>query len=57
MVSSQSTLAFDTLPSTEMRWRALQASRVYINQHPRDARLTLDELKDMVGSEGERFAN
>ena len=35
--------------NTEMRWRALQTGRVYINQHPRDARLTLDDLRDMVG--------
>jgi hypothetical protein len=43
--------------NTEMRWRALQTGRIYINQHPKDARLTLDELQDMVGSEGEWFAN
>lgn len=43
--------------NTEMRWRALQTGRVYINQHPRDARLNLDDLRDMVGREGECFAN
>ena len=31
--------------------------RVYINQHPEDARLTLDDLRDMVGREGEFFTN
>ena len=31
-----------------MRWRALQTGRVYINQHTDDARLTLDDLRDMV---------
>ena len=40
-----------------MRWRALQTGRVYINQHPKDARLTLHDLKDMVGRDGECFAN
>ena len=35
--------------NTEMRWRALQTGRVYINKHPDDARLTLDDLRDMVG--------
>ena len=43
--------------NTVMRWRALQAGRVYIKKHPKDARLTLDELRDMVGREGECFAN
>ena len=42
--------------NTEMRWRALQTGRVFINQHPKDARLTLDELQDMVGHEGESFS-
>ena len=40
---------------TEMRWRALQAGRIYIRQHPGDAQLTVDELHDMVGREGEAF--
>ena len=39
--------------NTEMRWRALQAGRIYIQQHPGDAQLTVDELRDMVGREGE----
>jgi len=43
--------------NTEMRWRALQTGRIYIRKHPKDGKLTLDELKDMVGCEGERFAN
>ena len=43
--------------NTEMRWRSLQMGRVYINQHPEDARLTLDDLRDMVGREGEFFTN
>lgn len=38
--------------NTEMRWRALQAGRIYIRQHPGDAQLTVDELRDMVGREG-----
>ena len=40
-----------------MRWRALQAGRVYVHQHPNDARLTVDNLRDMVGREGEAFSN
>ena len=43
--------------NTEMRWRALQAGRIYIRQHPGDAQLTVDELRDMVGREGEAFSN
>ena len=43
--------------NTEMCWRALQTGRVYINQHPDDARLTLDNLRDMVGHEGEFFTH
>ena len=42
--------------NTEMRWRALQAGRVYIKQHPKDARLSLDELKSMVECGGEQFS-
>ena len=41
--------------NTEMRWRALQAGRIYIRQHPGDAHLTVDELRDMVG-EKERLS-
>ena len=43
-----------------MRWRALQTGRVYVKQHPGDAQLSLgvlDELRDMVGKEGETFSN
>ena len=43
--------------NTEMRWRALQAGRIYVRQHPVDAQLTVDELRDMVGREGEAFSN
>ena len=43
--------------NTEMRWCALQTGRVYINQHPDDARLMLDDLRDMVGHEGEFFTH
>ena len=34
----------------EMHCRALQAGRVYICQHPEDARLSVDELRDMVST-------
>ena len=43
--------------NTEMRWRALQAGRIYIRQHPHDAQLSVEELRDMVGREGEVFSN
>ena len=43
--------------NTEMRWRALQTGRVYVKQHPGDAQLSLDELQDMVGREGQTFSN
>ena len=43
--------------NTDMRWRALQTGRVYIKQHPGDAQLSLDELRDMVGNEGQTFSN
>ena len=43
--------------NTEMRWRALQAGRIYIRQHPHDAQLSVEELRGMVGHEGEAFSN
>ena len=43
--------------NTEMRWCALQAGRIYIQQHPGDAQLTVDELRDMAGRQGEAFSN
>ena len=43
--------------NTEMRWRALQTGRIYVRQHPHDAHLTVDELRDMVGHGGEAFSN
>ena len=43
--------------NTEMRWRALQTGHVYVRQHPGDAQLSLDELRDMVGRGGEAFSN
>ena len=43
--------------NTEMRWRALQAGRIYVHQHPHDAQLSVEELRDMVGHEGEVFSN
>ena len=36
-----------------MRWHALQTGRVYVKQRPGDAQLSLDELRDMVGREGQ----
>ena len=43
--------------NTEMRWRANETGRFYIKQHPGEAHLTVDDLRDMIGREGERFAN
>ena len=43
--------------NTEMRWRALQTGRVYVKEHPGDAQLSLDELRDMVGRQGQTFSN
>ena len=43
--------------NTEMRWRALQAGQIYIREHPLDARLSVEELRDMIGREGESFSN
>ena len=54
--SSCTTTVFFTL-NPEMRWHALQTGRVYVRQHPGDAQLSLDELRDMVGRQGEAFSN
>ena len=43
--------------NTEMRWRALQTGRIYVRQHPHDAHLSVQELRDMVGRPGEAFSN
>ncbi len=43
--------------NTEMRWRALQTGRIYVRQHPHDAQLSVEELRDMVGHEGAAFSN
>ena len=51
-------LSFDFFGfNTEICWCALQTGRIYIRQHPGDAQLSLDELQDMVGREGEAFSN
>lgn len=34
--------------NTEMRRRALESGRIYIRQHPEDARLTIEELRQLV---------
>ena len=43
--------------NTEMRHRALQTGHVYVKQHPGDGQLSLDELRDMVGRQGEAFSS
>ena len=40
-----------------MYWRVLQAGRIYVRQRLHDARLSVEELHDMVGREGEAFSN
>uniref|UniRef100_A0A1X7TZ98 Helitron helicase-like domain-containing protein n=1 Tax=Amphimedon queenslandica TaxID=400682 RepID=A0A1X7TZ98_AMPQE len=41
----------------EISWREYEAGRFYIKQHPGEAHLTVDNLRDMIGREGERFSN
>ena len=43
--------------NTEMRWRAIETGRIYVRQNPNDDHLTIDELRDMVGTEAETFSN
>ncbi len=43
--------------NTEMHWRALQTGRLYVRQHPQDARLSVEELREMVGQAGTAFSN
>ena len=43
--------------NTEMRWRALQTGRIYVKQNVNDAQLSVEELKDMIGTEGTSLAN
>ena len=43
--------------NTEMQHHALQMGRVYVRQHPGDGQLSLDELRDMVGRQGEAFSS
>lgn len=42
--------------NTEMRWCALQTGRVYLHQNPDDDHLTIEELRDMVGQEGQNYS-
>ena len=53
------TAAFAILLSTPRcdAWRALQTGRIYVRQCPQDAQLSVEELRDMVGREGEAFSN
>lgn len=40
-----------------MRHRVLQTGRIYVKQHPNDAHLSIDDLREMVHHGGEVFAN
>ena len=42
--------------NTEMRWHVLQTGKVYIKQHPNNAKLSLDNLKELVQSGGNNSA-
>ena len=41
----------------EMRWRALQTGRIFVRQHPHDAQLSVEGLRDMVDGEEEAISN
>ena len=43
--------------NTEMRWRALQAGKIYVRQNPHDERLTVEELREMIGDQSVAFSN
>ena len=43
--------------NTEMRWCAIQTGCIYVKQNPGDVQLSLDELHDMIGREGDSFSN
>ena len=43
--------------NNEMRHRALQTGRIYVHQHPHDEHLSVDDLHDMVGRDGDAFSN
>ena len=43
--------------NTEMHWRALQAVHIYVRQHHHEGQLSVEELRAMVGHEGEAFPN
>lgn len=43
--------------NTQMRHRALQTGRIYVKQHPNDAHLSTEDLREMVHHGGESLAN
>ena len=43
--------------NTEMRWRALQSGRAYVQRNPEDGQLTVEDLQNFLDGEGEHFAN
>jgi len=40
-----------------MHWHSVLAGRIYVHQHPNDAQLSVEELRDMVGRPGAAFSN
>ena len=57
MVVLPGTHDLDFALNTEMQHRALQTGQVYVKQHPGDGHLSLYELRDMVGRQGEAFSS
>ena len=43
--------------NTEIQWRDLKTGRIYVRQNPHDAQLSVEELHDMVGQEGDAFSS
>ena len=43
--------------NSEMRWRALECGKIYVRHHHDAATLSVTELRDMIGREGEAFSN
>ena len=43
--------------NSDMIWHELQSGMIYIRQHLDAARLSMSDLRDMIGREGEAFLN
>ena len=56
MVGLPNTLGSAILHST-LRCTGVLLGQIYVRQHPHDARLSVEKLRDMVSCEGEAFSN